>query len=131
MTVNTQRYLYQLSYAVRRYLELRRLDRISSTRQSPAECRLISVSFGTALWCVPIPRQKDVFMSTSSGAFDNEFFVVQVDTEAFYRHWLAGSPLIGRRRSADCKLRCDMPSDYKFGNAVKGGAWPEQSRPAC
>lgn len=118
--MNIRSYIGQLNYAVRRYLELRRLDKSSSNRQSPVECKLVSVSYRTALWCVPIPGQSDVFMSTCSAAIDDEFFVVHVDTEAFYRHWLAGAPLNGKRRSADCKLRCEMPSDYKYEGAVRG-----------
>lgn len=73
-----------------------------------------------AVWRVPVPGEDDRFMSAKSGGIDREKFVVQVDTELFYRTWLAGTSAWGKRDSADCVLRSEMPGDYKYPHAVSG-----------
>lgn len=73
-----------------------------------------------AVWRVSIPDQPARFMSVSSGAIDQEVFVVHLDAERFYYAWLKASPIIYRRQPSDCICRDRMPNDYKYKWAVDG-----------
>ncbi|HCM7206543.1 TPA: fertility inhibition factor FiwA [Salmonella enterica subsp. enterica serovar Typhimurium str. D23580] len=110
--------LAQLRTALGRARELRQLDRARSSR--PRGCELVKLDHDKAVWRVPVPGQDDRFMSARSGGIDREKFVVQVDTELFYRTWLAGTSAWGKRDSGDCVLRSEMPADYKYRHAVSG-----------
>jgi len=104
------------------YIELCKLKYKVKTSTRPSPPNLISVDSSRAIWEVPIPGQVSRFMSTKSGAIDDEFFVVRVDTEAFYYTWLKSSPAISDQHGADCVLRSDMPRDYKYNDAIDGFA---------
>jgi hypothetical protein len=112
--------LAQLRTALGRARELRQLDSAPGSR--PKGCELVKLDDDKALWRVPVPGEADRFMSAKSGGIDREKYVVQVDTELFYRAWLASSSAWGKRDSTDCVLRAEMPADYKYHHAVSGFA---------
>ncbi|WP_367899679.1 hypothetical protein [Xanthomonas oryzae] len=110
--------LAQLRTALGRARELRQLDSARSSR--PEGCELVSLDHDKAVWRVPVAGEADRFMSANFGGTDHDKFVVQVDTELFYRTWLGCTSAWGKRDSADCVLRSEMRADYKYQYAVGG-----------
>lgn len=109
-------------FFIAKYVELHKLDHEAKTAKRPLPPNLISVDSFRAIWEVPMLGQASRFMSVKSGAINDEFFVVRVDTEAFYCTWLKSSPAIWERQDSDCVLRVDMPTDRKYKDAVEGFA---------
>jgi hypothetical protein len=112
----------RISFFIAKYIELCKLEHKVKTATRPSPPNLISVDSSRAIWEVPIPGQVCRFMSAESGAINDEFFVVRVDTETFYYTWLKSSPAIFDRHGADCILRSDMPRDHKYKYATGGFA---------
>lgn len=109
-------------FFIAKYIELYKLDHEVKTATKPSPPNLISIDSLRAIWEVSMPGQTSRFMSAMSGAINDEFFIVRVDTEAFYYTWLKSSPAIWERQASDCVLRVDMPTDYKYKYAVEGFA---------
>lgn len=100
--------------------ELLRLRISLRSHPSPNPPSLEVLDRFKAIWRVNIPDQPARFMSVSSGAINQEAFVVHLDAQRFYYAWLKASPTIYRRRSSDCICREKMPSDSKYKWAVDG-----------
>lgn len=112
-----------IPFFIAKYIELYKLNYKSKTVTTrPLPPNLASVNLRQAVWEIHIPGQASQFMSAKSGAINDEFFVVRVDTERFYYTWLKSSPAIFDRHGADCILRSDMPRDYKYKDAASGFA---------
>jgi len=106
-------------YEFKRRLELHRMSKAALTHVAPEQSELVFVDHNRATWRIEVPGQNDRFMSLRSGAGD-DFYVVHVDTERFYRTWLNCSPALRGIRCCDCVLRENMPNDYKYHWAVDG-----------
>jgi len=109
-------------FFIAKYVELYKLVHEVKTATKPSPPNLIGVDSRRAIWEVPIPGQASRFMSAMSGAINDEFFIVRVDTEAFYCTWLKSSPAIWERQDSDCVIRVNMPTDRKYKDAVEGFA---------
>lgn len=75
-----------------------------------------------AVWRVRVPGQSSRYLSARSSGDDRERFVVHVDTELFYRTWLAGARSCGPRRLRQCVLRADMPESHIYAEAEESFA---------
>lgn len=111
-----------LHHILSRRFELHRLEKAVGTHESPELPVLEWITSNKAVWRLSVPGQKACFMSVSSGAINQDCFVVYLDAERFYHAWLKASPTMQLPRSWDCICRTDMPNDYKYRWAVKGFA---------
>lgn len=71
-----------------------------------------------AIWRVRVPDQEDKFVCLKNSQNDDNWFVVMVDANKFYRTWLQRRDAFGRHGL--CVLRQKMHSDYKFKWAIEG-----------
>lgn len=115
------------STSVKRWLELRRLDRAAHHRSRPRACAMVSHDDHRAVWRVLVPGRPQCFICASSGHLNREMFVVQVDTKMLYRTWLAGTSTSGVRRSGPCVLRDEMAAEPGFDEAQRDFARGLQS----
>ncbi len=70
-----------------------------------------------AVWSIELEDGRQAFMSARRYPHMNDStFVVEVDADRFYYHWLRSSAQTG----GHCKLREDMPADYKYAQAEDG-----------
>lgn len=108
-----------LTATVARALELHRLDAGIHSRARSRGCEMVRHSDHRAVWSVRVPGQSSRYLSATSSGTDRERFAVHVDTELFYRTWLAGARSCGRRRIQQCVLRADMPRSDLYAGAVE------------
>lgn len=105
----------------------RGLDRVLANRTVPALPELVQCDTRKAVWQIDVPQNASCYMSAESGHIDDILYVVQLDTEAFYRAWLHSTHTAKQERPDDCRLRRDMPLDYKFHRAAEGFAQGRQN----
>lgn len=117
MTLNPLDRVYD--YLAKR-AELRKLDCARATMPIPTPPALVDLGPSKAVWEIQVPGQACRFMSAASGSINDEFFIVNVGTELFYRTWLQSSPSVRVQRWEDCVLRSKMPHDYKYKHAIQG-----------
>ena len=103
---------------------LAKADRLRAANRdaAPALPALETLNARRATWRIAVPDQADRFMSATSGQTDDEIFVVQLDTEAFYAAWLRSTLKSATGRGDHCVRRSQMKLDYKFSQAAKGFA---------
>lgn len=71
---------------------------------------IVEINKDKVIWSLSVPGQKDAYMSVRRS--DN-YWVVYVNAELFYQHWLAN-------KRDHCVRRDLMQYDYKFSDAVRG-----------
>ena len=81
-----------LHHITSRCLELHRLEMAARTHERPELPVLDWISSSEAVWRLSVPGQEPRFMSVSSGLINQDFFIVHLDAERFYRTWLKASP---------------------------------------
>jgi len=108
------RHLKLLRQYLRVQQELKRYNDAPPVATKPLP-KIISNHKRGVVWQIPVPDQSDVFMCLPIYAGER-YFVVYVSGIDFYRAWLA----TGIGDSQSCRLKRDMPNDYKFHHAVSG-----------
>lgn len=97
--------------------ELVGLDQKIGLSWPPQPATLVEVRNGRALWQITLGDGGACFMCLATNP-ESTSFVVHVHADRFYRAWLAAGAFSDRRPDA-CKLRDEMPSDYKFPAAAR------------
>jgi len=97
--------------------ELDRLSNIFDKKSCAPSPTLLQKSYGKAVWEIATANNKKAYMSAESGGIDKDLYVVNVDAQRFYYHWLL-SKLVND--SGNCVPKEDMPADYKFKDAIRG-----------
>lgn len=103
--------------------EIRLTEASIAQRPPPAPAQLVGVARHAATWRLTVPSQPEVFVKAKSGQDDENRYVVHVDAEAFYLAMLRRVRVL--RTSAHgsaCMARRNMPSDYKYAEAIAGFA---------
>lgn len=101
--------LMWIGRALTRAFELKRIDRKAHDRTRAQGCEMVGHTDHRAVWRIRAPGLPDGFMTAISGNGNRDKHVVHVDTELFYRAWLATTPTHWTPREEDCVVRAEMP----------------------
>ena len=72
--------------------------------------QLINLNADKATWSIELPDQTSCYMSVLKSP---SYWVVYVDADRFYKHWLL-------TENGHCVKKALMPHDYKYKDAIRG-----------
>lgn len=96
----------------------------SASSACPAVPVLKSINHKGITWGITLANDQACQMHSTFNDIDHEIYVVHVDAQKFYYHWLKSSQFLNQptRREVNCSLIKDMPKDHKFHRAAAGFA---------
>lgn len=99
--------------------ELRRLSELFKDGASAPTPEMLENTGYRAVWSIPLRDGGEAFVSASRYPYNNdETYVVEVDADRFYYHWLKSTMESG----GDCVPVEKMPEDRKYRHAEDGFA---------
>lgn len=99
--------------------ELRRLSELFKDGAAAPPPEMVENNGRKAVWSIPLRDGGEAFVSASKYAgINDEIYVVEVDADRFYYHWLKSTLETG----GDCVPVEKMPEDRKYRHAEEGFA---------
>lgn len=99
--------------------ELRRLSGLFKEGAAASPPEMLASDGRTAVWSIPLNDGGRAFVSASRYPYLNdEIYVVEVDADRFYYHWLKST----LERGGECVPVQEMPGDRKYRQAEEGFA---------
>lgn len=100
-------------------VELQRLSGVFRDGASAAPPEMLENTGRRAIWSIPLKDGGEAFVSAKKNlGINDEMYVVEVDADRFYYHWLKSTLESG----GHCVPLQNMPEDYKYHLAEEGFA---------